>query len=183
MLVLSRFILLLFLSVGSAAVPMFTPAAAQSVETVGTTLAARNGDLPPAIAYHLAKLVEGHRNYTAHSKSLTRLEIARATEEVDTAIAEQMCSVLEKDAQMLQEHALALQAIAPAGLQRWLEPLAEHAEDARGTAMAIRSLLAPDAPLDAKREALAVTRKLHRRANEMGLLLGGVKQDLRVTTT
>jgi hypothetical protein len=116
---------------------------------------------------------------SAHSKSLTRLD-ARATEEVDTAIAEQMCSVLEKDAQMLQEHALALQAVAPARLQRWLEPLAEHA---RGTAMAIRSLLAPDAPLDAKREALAVTRKLHQRANEMGLLLGGVKQDLRVTTT
>jgi hypothetical protein len=137
----------------------------------------------PGLTYHLAKLVEAQRNYAEHARLLGHLEIAAATELLDTTVARTVAEALAADARMMGAHARALSALAPDRLARWLEPLGREASLAWGSAQALGSLFTPETPTDNRREALKAAPRLRENAADLGRILAGLKQDLGVTTS
>jgi hypothetical protein len=137
----------------------------------------------PGLTYHLAKLVEAQRNYAEHARLLGHLEIAPATELLDTTVARTVAEALAEDARMMGAHARALSVLAPDRLGRWLEPLGRKASLAWGSALALGSLFTPETPADNRREALQAAPRLRENAADLGRILAGLKQDLGVTTS
>ena len=153
------------------------PAHAQTVTAASSRAAAR----PPmngSIGFHLAKLDEAQDGYGQHLNVLEEVEIASASEELDTEIAENVARALEADGRTMTHHAHALAALTTARFARWTRPLARESELAWGTAMALRSLFTPETPLERRQEVVDVRRRLRRQADDLERLRGALEQDL-----
>jgi hypothetical protein len=171
------------LLVGLTGAAAALPANAQLVTGAVVTATPEVGGTPSELTYHLAKLVETQHNYAEHARLLDRIEIAPATEELDTAVARKVAEALEADARRMNAHSRALATVAPDGLARWLEPLEQETRLAWGTAQALGSLFTPETPVGRRHEALEIAPELRERASDLGRLLAGLKQDLGVTTS
>jgi len=134
--------------------------------------------LDVSIRFHLAKLAEAQDSYGDHLSVLEEVEIATASEELDTEVAEKVAQAMEADGRTMTDHAQVLAAFTTARFARWTKPLARESELAWGTAMALRSLFTSETPLERRQEVMEVRRHLRLQADDLERLRGGLEQDL-----
>ncbi len=154
------------------------PSAHGQTMTAAVSLGTARSPVHAAVASQLAQLAEAQDSYAAHLDVFEEVEIATASQRLDTEIAEKVAQAMEADGRTMTEHAQALAALTPARFARWTEPLARDSELAWGTAMALRSLFTPETPLERRQEVLDVRRRLRRQADDLERLRGAFEQDL-----
>jgi hypothetical protein len=151
------------------------PARGQELQSVSLGVeSARNSS---EVHARLIALAEAQKVYEDQARALARVKVRRSTESEDTRKVEEVCLQLERAAADVEAKARALQETAPAA-RASLDLLAGRANLAWGTAMAIRSVMAPPTPLERKQEVVAVSRWLRGVADEMDLLIDGIGSEL-----